>query len=162
MRSLNIYHDKPAITRFGTESEDGVFFISFLSHIHILFIYFVSRTGPHLVTISILMAMHGEQNCTTPNHGINQCLDVSARLVPSNLVCSDFLRVKVQSLGIRYAEPSARPSKQYISPQNDSASLGLDLPSSRTIYSAIGGIQTTRATICPKLHWKLLKISTAP
>ena len=84
-----------------------------------MIICFVFRTGPRLITISILMSMHGEQDYTTSHHGINQCLDVSARFVPSNFVCSDFLGVKVQSLGIRYAEPSARPSNRFISLQYD-------------------------------------------
>ena len=68
---FDVYPDRLAITRLGTESEDDVFFISILCQVHAIFICFVPKMGPRRVIMSILLAMHREQNRTTPDHGID-------------------------------------------------------------------------------------------
>ena len=57
--------DGSTITRLRAEAEDHCL-------LHVVFICFVPNTGTRLVVLGVLVAMHGRQDRTTPDHGISR------------------------------------------------------------------------------------------
>ena len=66
--------DRSTITRLGAEAEDDVSFMSSSYRLHAVFICFVPKTGKRIIILGVLMAMHGRQDSTTPDHGIERKL----------------------------------------------------------------------------------------
>ena len=78
------YIDRSTVTRLGAEAADDGSFMSFSYRLHAVCIFFVPNTGKGIIILGVSVAMHGRQDSTTPDHGIEATKSNRSIVSPSS------------------------------------------------------------------------------